>query len=48
MPFGDEETFNKYFIDGFINSEKGLDYLQAQDLGFDKETGRLKFMRIAA
>ena len=48
MPFTDEATFNTYFFQGFLNSEKGEEYLSAQDLGIDLSTGRLKFMRIAA
>ena len=48
MPFAEEDTFNTYFYQGFLASEKGEEYLKAQDLGLDLNTGKLKFMRIAA
>ena len=40
--------FNLYFYEGFLKSEKGSDYLLAQDLGLDLATGKLKYMRIAS
>lgn len=48
MPFTDEADFEKYFYEGFLASEKGIDYLNTQTFGIDRNTGKLKFMSISA
>lgn len=47
LPFDDETSFNTWFL-AFLQSEKGQEYLKAQDLGIDSKTFRLKYMRVSA
>ena len=46
LPFENEDMFNNYLYK-FVNfDEKGIDHVKSQRLGFDKKTGRLRFMQI--
>ena len=48
LPLDNEEEFNLYLL-GFISEdERGQDYVSEQSLGFDLDTGRLKYMNFIA
>lgn len=48
LPIDDEARFEKYLMRFITETEVGGDYAKGQLLGFDVNTGKLKFMRVTA
>ena len=48
LPLENEEEFNIYLLSFISEDERGQDYVSEQSLGFDLDTGRLKYMNFIA
>ena len=48
LPIESEEEFYKFLYTFIEATEVGQDYVKSQALGFDLNTGKLKFMKISA